>query len=277
MHSTDVLSRPSRQPDLVLIYGPGSDQVADLRLSSGPQDTPGSERPSPLVIFFHGGFWRAAHDRAHVGPLAEALAQAGFIVCAPEYRRVGQPGGGWPGTLDDVAMAMQALPGAVATATGGRTDASRVIVAGHSAGGHLALWAAANNRVGPPAASRMEVVSLAGVCDLANCYRDGLGDHAAAALMGGGPEEFPDRYAAADPIRLLPIGTPISLVHGLADDRVPWQQSQEFAAKALAAGDQADCALLDGYGHFELIDPRSAAWPSVLAAFQSAAARLVQT
>ena len=100
-------------------------------------------RAAPLVLFLHGGFWRAAYDRAHTGPLAEALADSGFVVCTPEYRKVGQAGGGWPGTFEDVAAAVEVLPRLVAGATDGLTDGSRVILAGHSAGGHLALWAAA--------------------------------------------------------------------------------------------------------------------------------------
>src|SRR5215472_4779160 len=113
MSSSNILTRPARPPDQVLKYGPRHDQLADLRLPDRSEKAEkfSSDRPGrPLVIFLHGGFWRAAYDRAHTGPLAEALAAEGFAVCAPEFRRTGGPGGGWPGTFDDVAAAVDALP-----------------------------------------------------------------------------------------------------------------------------------------------------------------------
>ncbi len=279
MPAADVLSRSSRRPDLVLSYGQGPDQVADVRIPAARPHAPGGSGavPPPLVLFLHGGFWRAAHDRCHTGPLADALTGQGFVVCTPEYRKVGQPGGGWPGTFADVAAAVDVLPGLVAASGGPLTDTSRLIVGGHSAGGQLALWAGARQRSSPGGErARLAVVSLSGVCDLAACHRDGLDDDAAGDLMGGGPEAVPDRYAQADPMSLVPLGVPIGLVHGTADSRVPWQQSRDFAAKAQAAGDLVTLDLLDGCGHFEVIDPLSAAWPTVLGAFQTAAARLTR-
>jgi acetyl esterase/lipase len=284
MPPTDILTRPSPPPDQVLRYGPRDDQVAGLRLPAsgdGLRDPAAADGPGwPLVIFLHGGFWRAAFDATHVGPLATALAAEGFAVCTPEFRRTGQVGGGWPGTFDDVAAAVDELPGLVA----GVVEASRaggvgpVVVAGHSAGGHLGLWAAGRTRL--PVSDRWHaartravgVVSLAGVCDLAACFRLGLGGGAAADLMGGSPEDFPGRYGSADPIGLVPTGMAVRLVHGTADDRVPVDQSREYTARARSAGDDASCDLLADYGHFELIDPLSEAWPAVLGAFWSAAA-----
>jgi acetyl esterase/lipase len=277
---TDILTRPSRRPDQVLLYGPREDQVADLRLPhagvGGTAAGPGAPG-RPLVIFLHGGFWRGAIDCRHAGPLGDALAAVGFVVCIPEYRRTGQPGGGWPGTFDDIALAVDALPEIVAQTVGPLVDVSRVVVAGHSAGGHLALWSA--GRVRLPAGSGWHaarppapgIVSLAGVCDLAACYRLGLDGDAAGDLMGGGPDDFPSRYAAADPMGLVPTGTVLRLVHGTEDQRVPIEQSPAYTARALAAGDDAHCDVLDGTGHFEVIDPLSSAWPSVRAAFQAAA------
>jgi acetyl esterase/lipase len=268
-------------------YGTHAYQFADVRLpvrrGEGESfSVPFAEAPPewPVVIFLHGGFWRSAFDRTHTGPLAEALAASGFAVCTPEFRRTGQPGGGWPGTFDDVAAAVDALPGLVAAAAssaGGAADLSRVVLAGHSAGGHLALWAAGRGTLpagdrwaaGPPAVSG--VVSLAGVCDLAACYRLGLGADAAGALMGGGPDRYPARYRAADPMGLVPTGVPVRLVHGTEDDRVPAGLSAAYAARGRAAGDEAECELLDGCGHFEVIDPLSRAWPAVLGAFWGAA------
>lgn len=267
MQPANVLSRPARPPDRVLAYGNGEDQVADLWLPQGAAGV-----TAPLVLFLHGGFWRAAFDRRHAGPLAESLSAAGLAVCVPEYRRVGQPGGGWRGTFDDVLAALDALPGAVADATGGLAGGKRVVLAGHSAGGQLALWAA--GRDGGRSVST--VVSLAGVCGLAECYRLRLGQDAARELMGGGPDQFPDRYQAADPTAAIPTGIRSVLVHGTADDRVPWQQSRDYETAARAAGDEVRCVLLPEVGHFEVIDPLSVAWPAVLAEFRFASAGLTE-
>jgi len=285
MPQPEVLSRPSRAPDIVLSYGEGAERVADVRLPATRRDHADvAGGPAlPLILLLHGGYWRVAHDRVYLGPLADALADIGFVVCTPEYRRVGQPGGGWPGTFEDVVAAVKRLPAQIAEVADYATDVSRIILAGHSAGGHLAIWSAAQPGIGAGAASRSDgeaplaVVSLAGVCDLTRCAREHLDDNAAVELMGGGPEEFPDRYAAADPMRLVPIGSPMMLLHGTADDRVPWEYSRDFAVKAQARGDEAALALMPGYGHFELVDPLSSAWPTVLGAFHAAAARLGQT
>lgn len=276
----EVLTRPARPPDLVVRYGPGAEHIADVRLSAGESRELHPRLPGksglPLVLFLHGGFWRAAYDRAHTGPLSAALAEEGFAVCAPEYRRVGQPGGGWPGTLNDVAAAVDLLPALVAEAAGGRVDPSRVVLAGHSAGGHLALWAAARHRLPSghrwrvPQPTARGVVGLAAVCDLAAGFEQNLGVGAVAALMGGGPARYPDRYRAADPAGLLPTGVTVRLVHGSMDDTVPCPMSRDYATGALSAGDDAGCCVLPDVGHFEVIDPISAAWPGVVAAFQEA-------
>ncbi len=278
MDPQDVLTRPARPPDLVLRYGPAAEHVADVRLPAGGAAIRQPGRPgAPLVLFLHGGFWRAAFDRAHTGPLAVALAEEGFAVCTPEYRRVGQPSGGWHGTFDDVATAVDILPDLVAEASGGMVDNSRVLLAGHSAGGHLALWAAASHKLpreSPwrlPRSSVRGVVGLAAVCDLASCFEQDLGNGAAAGLMGGGPASHPERYRVADPAALLPTGVAVRLLHGSADDRVPCQMSRAYAALAQSTGDDADCAVLPGSGHFDVIDPLSAVWPDIVAAFRSSA------
>jgi acetyl esterase/lipase len=272
-----VLSRPARPPDLLIRYGDQPDQVADVHLPQ-PRQPEAARRAGEiwLTIFLHGGFWRAEYGREHTAPLAEALAAAGFVVCAPEYRRSGQRGGGWPGTFDDVAAAVDRLPGLVAEATGGLADPSAIVLAGHSAGGHLALWAASRHRLLAGSAWRAEraepgrygVVALAAVSELAECQRLRLGGRAADALMGGGPRRYGDRYALADPVELLPVGVGVRLVHGTADDRVPHEMSVDYAARARGAGDTGvEAELIEGAGHFDVIDPLSAAWPSVLGAF----------
>jgi acetyl esterase/lipase len=277
----EVLTRAARGPDQVIRYGPGPEQVADLRIPPGwGGQRAGRGGPGVLILLLHGGFWRAAYDRTHTGPMAAALAGAGYLVCAPEFRRVGPPGGrgagGWPGTFDDVAAAIDALPGLVESAVPGPSGGWRVVLAGHSAGGHLALWAAARPRLGPgqPWHAGQDpwiagVVALAPVSDLAACYRGRLGNNAAGDLLGGGPEERSGRYAATDPASLLPLGVPVRIVHGSDDGTVPAGMSHRFAAQARAAGDDVELSELAGAGHFDVIDPLSPAWPAVLAAFRS--------
>lgn len=159
------------------------------------------------------------------------------------------------------------MPALTADAAGGRAEATSPVLAGHSAGGHLALWVA-----GQLAGDRVSaVVSLAGICDLAACYREGLGQRAADGLMGGGPDQVPDRYEQADPMAAVPLPARVVLIHGTADDKVPWQQSDGYATAATAAGGAARCVLLRGAGHFDVIDPLSTAWPAVLADFRRAA------
>ena len=269
----DVLTRPAPPPDETLRYGPGPDHVASVWWPR-----PGEARTARTVLLLHGGFWRASFDRTHIGPLAVGLAEAGFTVCAPEFRRTGG-GGGCPATFDDIAAAVDTLPGLLA-GRGGPAAGTGLVLAGHSAGGHLSLWAAARPQLPPgtpwhrpdPGPIRA-VLALAAVSDLAACYDEGLGGGAAAALIGGSPARYPDRYAQAAPAALVPIGVPIALVHGSRDDRVPAGMSRSFAARARAAGDTVASQELPGFDHFDLIDPRSAAWPNVLGAFQAAARR----
>ena len=259
----DVLTRVARPPELSLAYGPHPDHVVDVRL-------PAAAAPAPLVVVVHGGFWRAEWDRAHAGPLSEALADAGYAVATVEYRRVGIRGGGWPGTFDDLALLSDTVPALVAdTVRGRRVDPDRTVLVGHSAGGHLVTWAAARHRL--PGGSRWHratplpisgVVALAGVVDLAAAVRLRLDAGAAQQLLGG-QRRLADRLAVTDPIALLPSGARTVLVHGSADAQVPVELSRTYAATALEAGDPVELRELAGAGHFDLIDPLSPAWPSV--------------
>jgi acetyl esterase/lipase len=270
--SRDVLSRAAHPPDRTLSYGPLPEHVVDLRLPAG-------DEPAPLVMVVHGGFWGAEWDRAHTGPQSEGLADAGNVVATVEYRRAGMDGGGWPGTFDDLAMVADVVPGVVAAETGRvATPSAGPVVVGHSAGGHLALWLASRHRL--PESSPWHrstatplagVVSLAGMGDLVEAEERGLGDHAAAALLGGAPGEQPGRYAVTSPVRWLPLGVRSVLVHGAADPVVPVACSRTYARKATDAGDDVELVELDGVGHFELIDPLSTAWPTVLAAVRRCA------
>lgn len=233
-------------------YGSHPEQEADLRLPEG-------EGPHPTIVLVHGGFWRARFGRSSTAALAVDLARRGWATWNVEYRRVGCDGG-IPETLDDVSRAVATLYEVDA-----RIDRSRVVAIGHSAGGHLALWIAGTGRVNA-------VVTLAGVCDLVGAARAGLGEGAAVEFAGGTPEERPDAYEVADPSQRVPIGVPQLLVHGVADDRVPPDQSRRYARAAREAGDPCELLELEGVGHFEVIDPRTAVWAKVAARLDTLAA-----
>lgn len=195
-------------------------------------------------------------------PLAEALAAHGMATWNVEYRRVGS-GGGVPRTLDDVAAAIEYLARLAQQHIEG---GGRVILVGHSAGGHLALCAAGRHRHrGSPSVEAAAVVALGGVCDLERAAREGLSNRAAVDFAGGDPDHWPLLYAEASPPRLLPLGIPYLLLHGMADDSVPWQLSAEFHQQAAEAGDHGDLLLLEDVGHFEPIDPATPACQRVLA------------
>jgi len=257
------------EPDRTLSYGPLPEHVVDLRLPVGVG-------PAPLVVVVHGGFWKAEWDRAHAGPQSAGLAAAGHVVATVEYRRVRMAGGGWPGTLDDLALLTDTVPALVAAAVPGRVDEARTVLVGHSAGGHLVTWAASRHQLPPSSPWHraeplpVSVVSLAGVLDLTLAAALGLGGDATQALLGGGPDERPERYAAADPARLLPTGVPTVLVHGTLDEAVPLEVSRSYAAAAAAAGQQVTLHELAGTDHMALVDPTSPAWPSVVAAVDEA-------
>lgn len=215
------------------------------------------DRDGPVVaVVIHGGFWRARVAADSIAPLAQACAAADPHpwVWNIEYPRVGMPGGGWPGT----ALAVGEALGAAVRAAGDRP----VAVLGHSAGGHLALWAA---REHPVAA----VISLAGVADLRAASKLRLGNGAVAEFVGGPPDDA--FYAAASPIERLPLGSPALLIHGDSDDNVPIEQSRAFAAAAAAAGDACELRELEGADHFDVIDTEGPAWPILQARLESLA------
>jgi len=223
-------------------YGPGPAQFGELY-------RPASARHPGVVVIVHGGFWRARYDCALGRPLAADLAAAGFTAWNVEYRRVAA-GGGWPATVEDVSAAIDHLASL-------DVDASRVVAVGHSAGGHLAVWAAAAR---PAARVRLAAaVSQAGVLDLGTAARTGVGQTAVQDLLGGGPSEVPEHYAAADPIRHVPPPVPVLCVHARADDTVPIAQSEAYVA---AAGDRARLVEVPG-DHFTVIDPAHESWALV--------------
>jgi acetyl esterase/lipase len=215
------------------------------------------------VVVLHGGFWQAAFGRRLMVPLCRDLAARGYAAWNLEYRRVGL-GGGWPATFDDVAAGIDALVGV------GDLDLDRVTTLGHSAGGQLALWAAARAGLpaGAPGASPVVVpgaaVAQAGVVDLVAASDTGVGGGAAIQLLGGRTHEVPDRYALASPLARLPLGVPQLLIHGDRDRHVPVDMSRRYADAAHAAGDEVDLATPSGVAHMELIDPTSSSWELVV-------------
>lgn len=220
------------------------------------------------MILLHGGFWRVEYDRTHTAPMAADLAARGYLVAQLEYRRTGQPGGGWPGTFDDVAAGISALPSLVGRAAPQRRRVPElpVLLVGHSAGGHLALWyaSAGTFRVGVRG-----VLALAPVSDLAEAYRLDLDGGAVAALLGGGPDAVPDRYAATDPGMHVPAPLPCVIVHGTLDEQVPATMSRRYVSRARAAGGEVRLMELAEAEHFGLIDPQARAWLAVLEALRS--------
>ncbi len=236
-------------------YGSHLAQVGDLWRPSGGQ------RHLPVVVLIHGGFWKTVYPRMLMRGLARSVAGQGWAAWNIEYRRVGVLGrAGWPRTLVDVAAAIDHL----ADLDG--IDPGRVVACGHSAGGQLALWAAARPRLAPdvPGANGRVVlrgaVSLAGVTDLVEADRIGLGDGAVSRFLGGRPDRVAERYRGASPLALLPIGVRQVLVHGLDDAIVPPSLSERYSQAAQAAGDDAVYVPVAGAGHRDVIDPRSDAW-----------------
>lgn len=182
--------------------------------------------------------------------LCEDLASAGLPAWNLEYRRL--PEGGWPETFEDVVAGIDALADL-------DVDASRVVTIGHSAGGHLALWATRpDTRV-----AVTHAVSLAGVVDLREAARLRLSSAVVHDLLGGTPEAVPERYAAASPAELLPLGVPQLLVHGERDDTVPVSISRDYTERARAAGDDVELVVDSRTGHFEHLDPSAGVWSAV--------------
>jgi acetyl esterase/lipase len=241
------MNQPPRP--VVREYGPDRAQFGELWLPS--------VTPAATVVIVHGGFWRARYDLSLSRPLAADLAQRGYAVWNLEYRRVGAAGG-WPATFEDIAAGIDLLAELpVATA--------RVAAIGHSAGGHLAAWAAGRAGLPPgapgaqPLVAVSAVISQAGVLALADCAREGVGGTAALDLMGGRPQDLPQRYRLADPMTAVPVKAAVLCLHSRADDAVPFAYSERYVAAATQAGGRARLHETDG-DHFTLIDPHSADW-----------------
>lgn len=256
-----ALSHPAVEPDASAAYGDDPDQLVDFYAPRGAQGA------APLVVLLHGGAWRAPYDRRHITPFAAFLAGRGLAVANVEYRRGGGDGteaepvaGRWPETFDDVAAAMDAIPDLARKAMP-QADPRRMVVAGHSAGGHLALWAGARHvlpagspwRLSAPPALR-GIVALAPIADFTAAVDLGVCGGAATQLLGT-RAEYEERVAHADPALLVPTGIATVVVQGRTDIVVPQAVAESYVARAAKAGETVGWTLLAEVGHFPLIDP----------------------
>lgn len=255
----DGLAPGASSPARTVAYGDHPAQVVDVHVPDGAA--------AGAAVLVHGGYWRARYDRSLQGMLVDDLVAHGWVVANLDYRAVGDgpsSGGGWPRTYEDVAAAADSAADWLRDNGFGDLPA---VVAGHSAGGALALWLAGRHRLphgapgGRPRLRPAAVVSQAGVCDLATAARERYGDGAVLALMGGaGPADNPLAYTTADPGALLPLGVPVLVVTGDADDAVPHTASLDFAAAARAAGDDVTLHVEPGADHFVHLLPGTPAW-----------------
>ncbi len=254
----EIVEQPQPEPGLRERYGDAESQFGDLYLPEG-------DGPFPVVVLIHGGCWRVEYALDHVAPLADDLRAEGVAVWSLEYRRLGEPGGGFPGTFDDMVAGFGQLE---QLAEAHPLDLDRVALAGHSAGGHLALWLAARDQL--PADHQWHarlppglrgVVTLAAISDLERYAEgDGACNRSAADLLGEDESRRADRLALVSPDRLLPPRVPVHLVHGREDAIVPLKQSVVHAARIRAAGGEAIRHIIEGAGHFDLIAPFAQAW-----------------
>jgi len=259
MSVDEVLELPNPKPLARIAYGEGPLQFGDLRLPEGPG-------PHPVLVVIHGGCWRSEYDIDHIGAFSDAIARSGTATWTIEYRRVGDEGGGWPGTFHDVGAAVDHLR---VVSQDHSLDLDKVVALGHSAGGHLALWLGGRHKIedenlrGADPLPLAGIVSLAGVDDLKRALVEGVCDDQAARLVGGTPDEVPERYPVASPIELLPLGVPQHLINGALDPIVPVAFGRSFQQAGQTAGDEIELTVIEDIGHFELIAPTTEAWRAV--------------
>ena len=248
-----------RHPD-PLVYGPDVDNVGELYLPDNDADS------VPVVVMVHGGGWLSKPDMTHFRPLAEAVAERGIAVWNIEYRRERND---YKDTLTDIDNAIDILATTAQEAAGGRLDLDRVQVAGHSAGGQLAAWAASRHTLpasapwAQPRVKPRNATIMAGVFDMARAARS-EGDRFVPRFLGGMPDDIPERYALASPIRHLPTDVTITAIHGDTDKTVSAGQSLDYIEAARLAGDRAESIILPGVGHGDFLDPRSIAWSTTI-------------
>jgi acetyl esterase/lipase len=253
----DILSLPPLRSDHRIAYGRDPNQFCDLFL-------PKSNRSHPVLMNIHGGYWRAKYDLQHASRFCRALADSGIAVFSAEYRRVGNPGGGWPGTCNDVVAAWQYLRSA---ASKHRLDFDRAGVIGHSAGGQLAIALA--SRAHELTHKPKVAVSLAGVLDLKRAFELHLSQDAVAAFLNGTPDRVPKQYADANPMQLR-VRIPQLLFHGVPDQDVPVELSRTYDRAKRSSGERVQYLESGTAHHFEWIDPRTAEFAQVRAALAKA-------
>ncbi len=247
MSAEDVLTRPQPPPDERVPYGADPNQFFEVRL-------PHTRPPHPVLLNIHGGYWRAKYGLAHAGHLCEALRAVGVATLNTEYRRVGNPGGGWPGTFEDIRSAYRFLQQEHSRF---QLELDRAVIMGHSAGGQLALCLAAHE------SSVHRVISLAGVADLKKAFALHLSGDAVVEFLGGKPDAVTEHYREADPMELKIPRARQWLLHGAADDTVPPELSRDYVAQKKKAGEFVELLEIPRAGHFDLIDPASAAFAQV--------------
>ena len=262
LRPADIVRLPSVPPTAHIAYGADPNQFADLRLPE--QANP--EKRFPVVVLFHGGCWAEYADVTYTASLASALTREGWATWNVEYRRVHQDGGGWPGTFLDAAGGIDALRGA---AKDHPLDLGRVVAIGHSAGGQLALWAAARGRLPKDSAVWADdplplrgAVSIGGIPDMRVFAADPRGpcDGRQIRVMGGTPAEHPDRYTLVSPAERLPLGVPQVLVWGEKDNVARVAAFAGYESKARAAGDAVTSVTFPGAGHHDLMSPELPAY-----------------
>jgi acetyl esterase/lipase len=266
----DILSLPVLTADHRIPYGLNPSQFGDLWIPESKR-----HRPFPLVVFFHGGWWKSEYDLGYGGRLCAALKREGIATWSLEYRRVGATGGGWPMTFEDAADGFDFLETLAKTYP---IDRSRILTMGHSAGGHLAFWIAGRHHIDrhsevfrrQPELNLRGAISLAGAVDL-RLTIDLSGNSIFAhdrdevcALMGGWPKELPKRYKCGNPGDLLPFQARQILIQGTADDQIPPELPGRWAEMSRRLGSEATVKMIPSADHFDVVDPASAAWEVVI-------------
>ena len=270
MSPQDLQALPSRAADFRIAYGTDSSQFGDLRVPAGTG-------PHPVAILIHGGCFKAMYaTNKDLAPMADALKDSGIATWNIEYRRLGHPGGGWPGTYLDVSRAVDHLR---TIASQHQLDLNRVVIVGHSAGGHLAMWTASRARV--PTNSEIYtanplpvrgVINLAGPIDMtANIqgYEGLCRDTVITSLMGGSPQAVPEHYSSASINKLVPLGVPQVLIIGEFEEFLPRPIAESYVRAATQSGDRARLIVIPRAGHFEIASPSSPPWPQVVSAIRS--------
>jgi acetyl esterase/lipase len=270
MRPADLQSLPAKPADHRAAYGEDPNQFGELRLPAG-------SGLHPVVVLIHGGCWKAKYATLRdLAPLGDALKRDGIASWNIEYRRLGQPGGGWPGTYLDVAHAIDHLRKLSAEYN---LDLSRVVVVGHSAGGHLAMWSGTRSRTPEDSALYVAnplplcgIVNLAGTIDMSQNIAhmtDECSDPVVSEMLGGTPESVPLRYKQVSANTMVPLGVPQTLIWGEYDNIVPQSLAQEYVNIANKAGDRVQLIVLPAVGHFETPSPFSSAWPAVRKAIRT--------